>query len=338
MIALVASPGDLHARYIGQQLERMGHRSCFMNTREFGRGALIDYPIEGAAKIRAVDGGTIEIDDVRTVWHRRPNYGQIASGIRDADIRSFCREEWASSFDGLLLNLEARFVNPLLAEYAAVKPRQLHVAAEVGLRIPDTLITNNPDCVAPFLEKHRGRVIHKALSVPNNQVLDTRQWTDDDTPALAELPLAPTMFQERIVGPADVRATVVGEEIFAARIATAVGRNDVDSRFDLDVPYEAHALPDPVIRSLLDLMRALGLVFGTIDMKITDDGDYVFFEVNPQGQFLYVELLTKQPIARSLARYLAQGPEGLPARAHRDETRPSSRATAGAEAMLPDSS
>ena len=124
------------------------------------------------------------MDEVRTVWHRRPDYGQIASGVRDPDIRHFCREEWASSFDGLLLNLEGRFVNPLLAEFAAVKPRQLRVAAEAGLRTPDTLITNNPECVAAFLEKHRGRVIHKALTVPKNHLMDTRQWTDDDRPAL----------------------------------------------------------------------------------------------------------------------------------------------------------
>jgi glutathione synthase/RimK-type ligase-like ATP-grasp enzyme len=330
VIALVASPGDLHARHIGRQLERMGQRACFINTREFGQGALIDYPIEGAARITAIDGGVAELDEVHTVWHRRPNYGHIGEGIRDPDIRHFCREEWASSFDGLLLNSDAYFVNPLPAEFAAVKPRQLHVAAAAGLRIPDTLITNDPERAEAFVERHRGRVIHKALTVPKNRLLDTRQWTEDARPALAELPLAPTMFQERILGPADVRATVIGEEILAARIATAQGRNDVDSRFDLDVPYAAHPLPGPVTRSLLELMRVLGLVFGTIDMKITDDGDYVFLEVNPQGQFLYVELLTDQPIAQTLARFLAQ--RVRPPRAGATQAAPGPAATAATRA------
>jgi len=327
VIALIASRGDLHARHIGRQLERMGQRACFINTREFGQGALIDYPIEGAARVTAIDGSVAELDEVHTVWHRRPNYGHIGEGIRDPDIRHFCREEWASSFDGLLLNSDAYFVNPLPAEFAAVKPRQLHVASQAGLRIPDTLITNDPKRAEAFVERHRGRVIHKALTVPKNRLLDTRQWTEDARPALAELPLAPTMFQERILGPADVRATVIGEEILAARIATAEGRNDVDSRFDLDVPYAAHRLPDPVIRSLLELMRALGLVFGTIDMKITDDGDYVFLEVNPQGQFLFVELLTKQPIAQTLARFLAQRGSGHVARLTARSDRPSACAS-----------
>lgn len=53
-------------------------------------------------------------------------------------------------------------------------------------------------------------------------------------------------------------------------------------------------------------MATLGLVFGTIDLKITHDGEYVFLEVNPQGQFLYVENLTGLPITLALARLLAR--------------------------------
>jgi hypothetical protein len=33
----------------------------------------------------------------------------------------------------------------------------------------------------------------------------------------------------------------------------------------------------------------------------------VFFEVNPQGQFLYVEILKKLPISDGVARFLAGG-------------------------------
>lgn len=49
-------------------------------------------------------------------------------------------------------------------------------------------------------------------------------------------------------------------------------------------------------------MRRLGLVFGVVDLRISSqDGHIYFLEVNPQGQFLYLEVKTGLPIIRSLA-------------------------------------
>jgi D-alanine-D-alanine ligase-like ATP-grasp enzyme len=53
------------------------------------------------------------------------------------------------------------------------------------------------------------------------------------------------------------------------------------------------------------LMDALNLQYGTIDMRLREDGEYVFLEINPQGQFLYVEIKTGMPIARTMAELLA---------------------------------
>ena len=130
-------------------------------------------------------------------------------------------------------------------------------------------------------------------------------WAETDSEALEDLPLAPTMFQEAVDGPSDVRATVAGERILAARIQSSEGRFGVDSRLDLDVPCVPHELPARVANPLLEMMSALGLVYGTIDLKITDEGEYFFFEVNPQGQFLYIEILTGLPITSAVADLLA---------------------------------
>ncbi len=51
-------------------------------------------------------------------------------------------------------------------------------------------------------------------------------------------------------------------------------------------------------------MDKLGLVFGTIDLKLADSGERVFLEVNPQGQFLYIEIQTGLPISNALAELL----------------------------------
>jgi glutathione synthase/RimK-type ligase-like ATP-grasp enzyme len=68
---------------------------------------------------------------------------------------------------------------------------------------------------------------------------------------------------------------------------------------------EAHSLPGDVESSVRDLVRRLGLVYGAIDMRLTPDGRYVFLEVNPAGQWLFIEGRTGQPITSAVARTLA---------------------------------
>jgi hypothetical protein len=39
-------------------------------------------------------------------------------------------------------------------------------------------------------------------------------------------------------------------------------------------------------------------------MAITPDGKYVFFEINPNGQYLWIEDITKAPISEAIADLL----------------------------------
>jgi len=119
--------------------------------------------------------------------------------------------------------------------------------------------------------------------------------------------LSPTFFQEEVFAPYELRITVVGQKIFAARFPVPAGVTD--ARPHIDSPYVPHRLPDDVASRLLALMKRLDLVMGTIDMRQREDGEYVFFEVNPQGQWLYVEIKTGMPIVRAVSELLAHGGE-----------------------------
>ena len=77
-------------------------------------------------------------------------------------------------------------------------------------------------------------------------------------------------------------------------------------------------LPDRVRADLLQLMRRLGLVYGAIDMRLTPDGRYVFFEINPAGHWMFIEHRTGQPMTEAFIRLLME----------RDAERLSSRARA----------
>ncbi|HXW26703.1 MAG TPA: hypothetical protein VEK73_18310 [Xanthobacteraceae bacterium] len=123
----------------------------------------------------------------------------------------------------------------------------------------------------------------------------------------AAIRLAPVIFQRHVAAVADLRVTIIGEEIFAAAVNVRDLTYDVDVRLNIVQNYVAHDLPDEVADKLRALMRRLGLVYGAIDLRLTADGRYVFLEINPAGQFLYVEQSTGQPITAALAARLAAG-------------------------------
>lgn len=314
MILILAPYEDVHARRVAQEIEKLGDTALILDTRDAGSSLRASMTFVGGdreIRVRRAHDAPIEyLEAVDAVWTRRPGRPTVSRSVLDADHRQFAVNEWRSVLDGMTatIGLSTRVVNPLEAQRgAAVKPYQLAVAQRVGLRIPDTLITSDAEHAKEFVDRHHGSVVHKAMTALPQAFLETRLWQDDDLSRLDQLLLAPTIFQEFVDGPADIRVTIAGDEQFAALIASASSRMGIDSRLDLDVPARACDLPSDVSASLGALMRGLGLSFATIDLKVDAWGDHHFLEVNPQGQFLYIEILTGQPISAAVARTLING-------------------------------
>jgi len=315
MILILAPDGDLHARCVAGHLAECGAQVSILDLGACAYTAEMSHLLSHVASDRAVlsssRGGHIEhldLSRVSTIWYRRPRLPKLVDTFAFASDRSFALAEWNAALDGLLTSSKVRFVNEPTCQRNVSKPRQLKMAKEAGLTIPETLVTSSVAEAREFVARHRGRVIHKALTSPTDRFLATKRWSDSDAAALLNLKLAPTIFQEEIEGGLDLRITAMGERLIAAEFpATALETAEtswIDNRLTLDVPYQEHALPFRVEAGIACLMKGLGLTFGTIDMKIDASGDYVFLEVNPQGQFLYVEILTGLPLARTMAEFL----------------------------------
>ena len=115
------------------------------------------------------------------------------------------------------------------------------------------------------------------------------------------------IFQSYIEADVDLRITIVGDKIFAAAIHSQDTSYKVDFRMDIGAAkVEAATLPSDVEAKLLALMRRLCLVYGAIDMRRRPDGSHVFLEINPAGQWLFIERQTGQKITEELAAKLEQ--------------------------------
>jgi glutathione synthase/RimK-type ligase-like ATP-grasp enzyme len=185
------------------------------------------------------------------------------------------------------------------------KPYQLHLAQTAGLTVPNTLISNDPRRVQEFVEESQGTAVFKTLTGTAPWFVPTSPFTSELTQDLGGLRHAPVLVQERIRKRAEVRVNIFGERVFAALVWRQDDQDTLDWRLDRSIVWEPHTLPHSVSDSLLRIMARLGLDYGCLDLCVRDDDEYVFLEVNPSGQFIFVELDTGQPLTLAMAQLLA---------------------------------
>ena len=151
-----------------------------LSRADFGNGAALTFePEMRRGAIDLADGTRIRSDDVSAVWYRRPGVVRAAAAISDQFDRTFAENEWTQALDAFFTVAFRRNVSDPLKQRAATKPLQLSLAARIGLRVPDTLITSDAAAVLAFVEKHGGEVIHKAATAPPHAFIETRAWSED---------------------------------------------------------------------------------------------------------------------------------------------------------------
>jgi glutathione synthase/RimK-type ligase-like ATP-grasp enzyme len=312
VILIVSYPDDPHAQRVIDHLRAGRQAVTLLDVSDLPERATLTVDYADPRRPRAAfhrDGEPpIELSDARAVWWRRPQAAD-PSAVTDLDARLFTANEWHEAIGGLWQLLDARWVNPPARdECASRKPYQLRVAAEVGLPVPRTLITSDPDRARGFIAAHGlGRTIYKTFSATHAVWRETRLVGEDELAVLDAVRLAPVIFQEYVPAEVDLRVTVVGDRIFPAAIHSQRTDYPVDFRMSLGQAHtEPAELPADVTDRLRALMDRLGLVYGAIDMRRTPRGEHVFLEVNTAGEFLFVEERTGQPISRALADWLAR--------------------------------
>ncbi len=322
-ILILTNAKDEHLPWITKRLEARGEHYVTLDPASFpsSAAATVSYSREALdRRVLTLDDATIELDDVSAVWLRRPGTPNDAIAA-DAPNARWLIDTWSEFLHGLWATLECLWLPGTVAAQAAagLKVSQLALAARVGFRIPRTVTTSDPSAVLAFYDLCGGRIIAKAavprlLTGRDGERRDpfTRPVRRRDLATCRALRHAPVTFQENVVKRVELRVTVVGDRAFAAEIdSQASSRTRHDWRhYDHErVRYSQHELPRSVERLCVQLTRALGLCFGAIDLILTPEGEYVFLEINPNGQWAWVEELTHMPIADAIVDLLIRGRE-----------------------------
>ena len=172
-------------------------------------------------------------------------------------------------------------------------------------KIPDTLITTSPDDVLMFREKHH-QIIYKGFSGLRSVVLDTRPLEDKDLPELWRLRYAPAIFQEHIEHGKEYRVTVVEGDAFAAEIRLSDEEARYDWRIDANYGVIETTLPTDIQAKLIDFCRRLNLNSGSIDLREIPEGEIYFLEINPSGQFMFLDVYAGMDVGNRFCQMLLQ--------------------------------
>ncbi|MFJ1648137.1 ATP-grasp ribosomal peptide maturase [Streptomyces sp. NPDC088258] len=281
------------------------------DVSEFPVGLVLSADLTGDGWCGTLDNGrrTLRLESVRSVYCRRPTRPQPPENM-PADARKVAEREARLGFGGLLAALPCRWLSPPgRAADAEYKPLQLRVAAESGLKVPRTLITNDPNTAKRFADD-TGRVVYKPFHPVRGSVsgkpavVYTSPVEPQDLPH-SDIATTAHLFQEWVPKAHEIRLTVVGERFFAVEIHVSSERGHLDWRSD----YGSHTYrkcdpPANVVDGVSQMLNRLGLPYGAFDFVVTPEGEWIFLEVNPSGQYGFIEVATGVPITAAIADYL----------------------------------
>ncbi|MGC0415034.1 ATP-grasp ribosomal peptide maturase [Embleya sp. AB8] len=313
-ILIITNRDDVTAdAVVGELTRRAAGEVVRLDTADFPGMLTLDARLTPEGWAGNLGGvAQLNLEAVGSVWWRRPGEFHLPPEWPD-DARAFGASEARAGLLGVIGSLPVRWINHPAADAAAnYKPRQLAEAARCGLAVPDTVITTDPDRAREFAARH-GRVVYKALGGGvaredgrRHGVPTTLVGCDDIDEAVAS---TATLLQQYVPKAFEVRLTVVGDRMFPVCIHAGTDATRLDWRTDYSaLTYRTdEATPPFVARGVREFMARMGLFFGAFDFAVTPGGEWVFFEVNPSGQWYWLVRRTGVPLVQAMADALQEG-------------------------------
>lgn len=313
---------DLHAFAVDSVLRRFGHGSHIINTACLPSGQSITVRYDDEI-ILSGNGFSLKQADITSSWNRRtsrmfcmPNYAHPA----DFD---YIRTNSAAVVNGFIALVDEKFaVNPLAAvRITSNKLLQIKAARLAGLRTPRAIVSNDVDEIYRFLSEVGSACVKPYYTYGWKTEEGIRQAVTarlslENIEDPASLTIAPNIYQEFINKKAEYRITIFAGFHAAVKIRSdsLKGAANVDWRADpsyLD-SIQATSVPDHLVHRCREILDRLGLRFGTFDIAETIEGEFVFFEVNEAGQWLWKELHCPDCIIlQPFCEYLASADDGF---------------------------
>lgn len=311
MLLIITNKSDLACDFFILRLKERTIPFLRLNTEDYGKSFRVNIFLSGCSvsyEINLSDGRVVTDTEIEAVYFRQPISPGIPPDLAESD-REFSRREAQEVLRSLWRLIDHRkwLNHPKDLWLASNKVEQLVIAQRLGFKVPDTCVSMSESTVRHFVETYEGQVICKAVKHgflrqgKSVQVASTQRIGPEFLDRFTDYASVPMIFQEEIHKAFDVRVTVVGDNVFATAIhsqqhpQTAVDWRVWDS-YNLDLRHEAIKLPAHIDELCHQITKHFNLKYAAIDLIEEVRGKYFFLELNPNGQWAWIEQKVGYPI------------------------------------------
>lgn len=290
----ISNTNDVTTDYLISRFKLSSKDFLRINSEDINKIEIEFSPKYGT--IITTDDAEYHLSLVQSVYYRR---APITFNSNDDVLdKPYLINERRHFFEGIYLSLNnCKWINPIFNIYSGErKLMQLVLAEKLGLTTPETIVTNRLNKAKKFIEDQNSCII-KPISHGLQQRGDdfySIYTTSIDASMLSELELTeifdtPIFLQKKIENQKDIRVTIIGNTVFSASIEKE-NSDDVDWRKpEVKKVYKEHKLPKPIEEKLITMNKHLGLIYSAIDLILTPLEEYVFLEINPVGEWGWLE-------------------------------------------------
>lgn len=322
-VLIITNELDVHADAVTRELHTRGVSVFRFHPEDFPHKCSISMEIrDGSIRGKLMnEHGGVAFEDICAAWYRQPQRLFPGINMTSAKLGDYVKAQSTLTLLALYHCLQTFWVGDhYKLRRANIKALQLIEASKAGLNTPDTLISSDPAAVAGFVERLGDAecaikpLLALGVSNEHSYRLPLTTTLPKGLP-LDSVAYAPNIFQPYINKEAELRCVVMGERIFAAKIISQASDKTRKDWRGGECQHEIYTLPSSVEASIHRMMDSFEINFASLDMILTPEGEYVFLELNPNGQWLWLEEELGIPLVASMADLLmtplrARKPDG----------------------------
>lgn len=243
---------------------------------------------------------SIKEHEIDSIYYRKPMFPDLSEF--SPEYRIMIERDILSIVEGIVNSFEGKVLTkPYLLRKAENKIYQLMLADKIGFSQPKTLITNHTEKAKQFVDE-KGTVIKPLttakIKFDNQYELYTTKIITKISESINLMPIYLQYYQNKWY---EVRITMIREKAFAVKIYAA---DKIDWRRQSEKnSYELIDLPADIYEKCTIMLEELDIEFGAFDFIIYNE-DWTFLEVNPNGQWLWLEEELHLDISKQIVLHL----------------------------------
>lgn len=298
-VLILGGSDDEHAVVMLETLRARRIDVELLDSRWFPRDLGLTFdPLSEAWTLILPGGRRIAGHQIHSIYWRCYN-GIETPPLPDSEQAYIASNDARGLFESFLIRLPTRWVNGWQGfKLHQTKPAALAMVAKLGMAIPATVLTNDPEQVRDFALRHTRPIFKPVQGGAHTRPITAAHLNEEN---LKNLAYAPVTLQEEIVG-TNIRVFVAGERVMACEVIA----DTLDFRDTVDPRIVKHDLPNDMATLCKRIATTLGLLWTGIDLRLTREGRYVFLEANPSPMFLGFQSRCGLPLTEALAELLLQ--------------------------------